>query len=72
MEVVKIEIVKRGEGFVGHYHYGEKMYLELGLHKDSDFSKVLEGNIVYAVRVSEMITVNQGRVPTSWSFFKVV
>jgi hypothetical protein len=72
MEVVKIKIVKRGDSFVGHHYYGEKMYLELGLHKESDFSKVLEGNVVYAIRVSEMITVNQGKVPTSWSFFKVV
>lgn len=71
-EIVKIKVCKRGDSFVGHYFYHEKMYLELGFHQDSDFSKVVDGETVDAIRVSEIITVNGGRVPTSWSFFKVL
>jgi len=68
---MKVLVVKRGDSFVGHYYYTKKNYLELGFHKDSDFSKIIEGETVNAKRVSEVITVKGGRVPVSWSFFKV-
>ena len=68
---MKVLVVKRGDSFVGHHYYTKKNYLELGFHKDSDFSKIKEGETVNAKRVSEIIIVNEGRVPVSWSFFKV-
>jgi len=68
---MKVLVVKRGESLLGHHYYTKKNYLELGFHKDSDFSKIVEGEIVNAKRVSEIITVKDGRVPVSWSFFKV-
>ena len=72
METYLIKVVKRGKSFVGHHYLTEKSYLELGFHKDSDFSKIIEGETLEAERVSEMITVNGGQVPCPWSFFKVV
>jgi hypothetical protein len=72
MEICKIKVVKRGDSFVGHHYYTDVNYLELGFHKDSNFEKIIEGEIVDAERVSEIITVKEGRVPCSWSFFKVI
>ncbi len=71
MEICKIKVVKRGDSFVGHHYYTENSYLELGFHKDSDFSKIVEDIEVDAERVSEIIMVNGGHKPCSWSFFKV-
>ena len=62
-------------GFVGNYYYTESTetnYLQLGFHKDSDFSKIKEGEILEAERVSEIITVNEGFKTSTWSFFKVL
>ena len=69
---MKIKITKTETGFVGNHYYSDNIYLQLGLHPDSDFSKVYDGNEVEAERVSEIITVKGGRVPTTWSFFKVL
>jgi hypothetical protein len=72
---MKIKVVKTENGFVGNYYYTESTetnYLQLGFHKDSDFSKIKEGEILEAERVSEIITVNGGFKPTTWSFFKVL
>lgn len=69
---MKVKVIKRGESFLGHHYYTEVNYLELGFHKDSDFSKIKEGEIVEAERVSEIIMVKDAVKPTSWSFFKVL
>jgi hypothetical protein len=69
---MKVKVIKTENGFVGNHYYTEINYLQLGFHKDSDFSKVKEGEFVQAERVSEIITVKDGKVPTTWSFFKIL
>ena len=58
--------------FTGQHYYRENSYKELGLHKDSDFSKVKDGAIVEAEIIVEYITVEGGIRPTSWQFFKIL
>jgi hypothetical protein len=67
---VKIRKTESGS-FVAQHYYHENSYKELGLHKDSDFSKVKDGSIVEAEIIVEHITVEGGIKPTSWQFFKI-
>jgi hypothetical protein len=70
---MKVKIRKTESGsFVAQHHYRKNFYKELGLHKDSDFSKVKDEAVVEAKIIVEYITVNGGIKPTSWQFFKIL
>ncbi len=70
---MKVKIRETDIGsFAAQHYYRKNNYKELGLHKDSDFSKVKDGAVVEAKIVVEFITVEGGIKPTSWQFFKIL
>jgi hypothetical protein len=70
---MKVKIRKTESGsFVAQRYYRKNLYKELGLHKDSDFSKIKDGDVVEAKIIVEYITVEGGIKPTSWQFFKIL
>ncbi len=72
IEIIKVKVIKRENSFCGHEFFEGIGYKELGFHKDSDFTKIKEGEFVDAIVVSEEIMVNSGRKKTSWQFYKVL